>query len=385
MGMTIKIAAANSSEADKKRADAVCLGQYDELVINEEIKKLTYGGTIKFLDGDYYIDSFPEKHNTAIFFDYNNGIARVINIEGDTENKTYNTRFGVVFHVTENALNSIPEGEEARVFGGEDERPEAVDCYFRYTHVNNVNFSTFYIMLNDAQHQVVGIDCRHFGGSEISVVGVYTEQYFDDRYTHLKPATPKKGCIGIRSCHGSNDEMARLGIDNTTVGGLYTGFEFCGIDHLIMRNCFAARCCYGYVFNYMDKTMTMINCCDEGNTHMPLFNAKGRLTAIDFNLERFDSAYIPDDPDGNTEPYAAETEPGGWHGFISYTLQGRAFGVDHFWKNGCGRNFKTVNLFHELSVRPHSPEYLETYFDNELNKLITWTGEKWVDAMGNEV
>ena len=130
--------------------------------------------------------------------------------------------------------------------------------------------------------------------------------------------------------------------------------------------------------------MTWINCCDEGNTHLPYFEGSGHLTAIDFNIERFNHTYIPDSPDA-TGPYAVEKEPGNWHGFISYTLQGKAFGLKRLWKDGHGVNFKTMNLDHSLSERPSNPEYLETHFDKSTNKTITWNGKEWVDAMGNAV
>lgn len=385
MGMIIKIAASNSSAKDREAADVVCTGKNDECIINEQLSMLINGGTIKFYDGDYYIDSFKEEGNSAIYFGYNDGNARVVNIIGDTENKSYNTNFGVCFHVTKEAIDSCVEGETYRVFYGTELKPDAPGDFFTYTYINNVNFENFYLYLYDASKSVVGIDCSRFGASEIHQVGIFTERFFEDRFLHKKPATPCKGCIGIRTCNSSSDEMARMGIDTTDIGGLYIGYDFIGADHMILRNCFAARCCYGFVFDKSHKTITLINCADEGNTHLPLFKGSGQLTAVDFNIERFNADFIPDDPEGNTEPYAQEMEPGQWHGFISYTLQGRAFGMTHFWKNGHGRNFNTVNLCHDHNSRPENPEYLENYFDKNTNKLIIWTGECWVDAMGNVV
>ena len=382
--MIIKIAAANSSDKNKEAADAICSGKYDEKVINEQIAKLTRGGTIQLFDGDYYIDSFENENNSAIFFGYNDGNARVINIIGDTENKSYNTHFGVCFHVTQNAIDSCDENGSYRVFYGTGQRPEAPGVFYTMTYVNNVNFENFYLYLFNASKPVIGIDCSHFGSSEIHQVGIFTERYFFDRFLHEKPATPCKGCIGIRTCNGSNDEMARCGIDTTDIGGLYTGYDFIGADHMILRDCTAARCCYGYVFARSKKTITLINCADEGNTHLPYFKSSGQLTAVDFNIERYNADYISDDPEGNTEPFALEEVPGGWHGFISYTMEGQAFGLTHFWKNGHGKNFTTRNLYHDHNSRPEHPEYLENYFDVKTNKLITWTGEKWVDAMGND-
>lgn len=383
MGLQIKIAASNSSSIDKSKADVVCTGKNDQNLINLQIEKLTTGGTISFFDGDYYIDAFDNEGNSAIFFGYNNGNARVINIVGDTENKSYNTKFGVCFHVTENAINSCNNDQSYRVFYGTTQRPEAPGDFFTMTYVNNVNFENFYLYLFNASKPVIGIDCSGFGSSEISQIGIFTENFFNDRFLHLKPATPCVGCIGIRTCNVSNDEMARCGIDTADIGGLYIGYEFYGADHMILRNCTAARCCYGFSFGRSYKAITMINCADEGNTHLPLFNKRGQITMIDYTIERFNADYIPDDPTGNTEPYAQETILGGWKGFLSYTLQGKAFDINHFWKDGHGKNINTINLHHDRSIRPEYPEYLENYFDKNLNKLLIWNGENWVDAMGN--
>ena len=45
-----------------------------------------------------------------------------------------------------------------------------------------------------------------------------------------------------------------------------------------------------------------------------------------------------------------EETPGGWSGYISYTLQGTAYGLGtgnfkpgRFWRDGDGANFKTVD------------------------------------------
>ena len=139
--MMIKIAAFNSSEQDKECADVVCSGKNDEQVINAQIERLTKGGTILFSDGDYYLDSFSQEGNTAVYFGYNNGQARVINIVGSTENKAYNTHFGTCFHVTKTAIDSCRTDDTYRVFSGTKQRPAAPGDFFTMTYVNNVNFS----------------------------------------------------------------------------------------------------------------------------------------------------------------------------------------------------------------------------------------------------
>lgn len=383
MGMVLRIAAHNSSVADKQTADIVCTGKHDQRIINQQIAKLTRGGTIQLLDGDYYLDAFENEGNSAIYFGYNEGNARTVKIIGDTDNKSYNTHFGVSLHVTKAALDSLPEGETGRVFFGTSTKPKAPGAFFTYTFVNNAYFENFFLFLHDASRPVIGVDCSQFGVAGMYYVGIYTENHFNERYLHIKASTPTKGCIGVRSFQKSSDGMARVGFTHVEVSGLHTGFHFIGGDHAVLQNCHACRCCYGYMFESSIKTLTMINCSDEGNTHLPVFHGHGQLTAVDFCIERLNLDHMPDDPEGNTEPYAVEDTPGNWRGFLSYTMEGRAFPQNHFWKKGHGINFHTVNLRHNLNERPEDPEYLQTYFDRNTKKMLLWTGEIWVDAMGN--
>ena len=379
----IQIAAADSSAEAKAAADFVCTGSHDEAVFNHAIELLPRGGNIRMFDGNYFIDAFPNEGNSAIFFGENNGSARVINLFGTTENKGYNTQFGTALHVTEHAFETIPQGSECRVFYGSPVKPPAPGAFYTYTHINNVNFENFQLYFPDASRPITGIDGSCFGSMELKLLGIYTERYFRDRFLHEKPATPQPGCVGVRSVPTSNDEMARIGYDTVNVGGLYLGFQLNRVDHLVMKTCTAARCCYGYDFRGGPKTLTMINCCDEGNTHLPHFSGRGHLTCIDYNIERFNADFIPDDPLDDGRRGATEDTPGEWHGFISFTLQGKAFSLNNFWEKGSGNNIKTVNLDHDRDRRPEFPEYLETFFDRETGKTLTFNGSCWVDAMGN--
>ena len=348
----VVVAAVNSRSFEKKAADLVCTGTNDEAVINEAIARLTYGGTLRLADGDYFIDAFSNEGNSAIFFGYNEGLTRVVTVKGTTEGKIYGTYRGASLHVTKRAMDAMAPDGVYRVFFGAGRIPEGPGDTYTYTHVNNVNFTNFRILFHDASKPLIGIDGRHFGSMELDLVGVYTERYFPDRYEHLKPATPAKGSIGVYSLPGSNDESVRNRYNKVCVGGLHTGFVFDEVDHLVMTGCMAARCVYGYWFERgSPKTTTMINCCDEGNAHLPHFRGRGHLTAIDFNVERFNAAFIPDDPDGDGEHAATEEQPGGWSGFLSYTLQGTAYGLGtgnwnpaRFWREGDGLNIRTFDF-----------------------------------------
>ena len=377
----IYIASSNSSDKDKLMADLICSGTDDQAVIKAAVNALTYGGTIILLDGIYYIDSFPYG-NVAVETPYN-GYARTINIIGSTENKSYLSEYGVVLKVTDTAISKMDDVTVYTVFKSPDTKVTIGDWQ---AYPNNVNFENLYIYLNDVSKKIGGIDGSSWGSMHLKQVGVYYENYFYERFNHLKPKTPTKGSFGIISTFGANDEMARIGMDTVNVGGLYIGIRLLGSEKLILNSCTVARCCYGYVFETEDKTLTLINCADEGNTHLPRFNAYGHITCTDFAIERLSLANIPDDPEGNTELYATEETASSWHGFMSYVI-GDGIGINTFWKNGHGKNVKTINLKHNLSgtVKPIYPEYLEKFFDISTNKLLTWNGSNWVDGLGNVI
>lgn len=382
-GKICYVSASNSSYRDKELADFMCTGTNDEIIINQAIASLIYGGTVQLLDGDYYIDAFTKALNTtAIYVEYN-GNPRVITIKGTTENKSYLSHYGVAIHVTSTAFSTLVDGTQYSVFNTISTKVQ-IGNWFAFP--NNINFENFYLFLKDASKKIIGINGQNFGSMGIKQVGVYTENYFHDRFYRLKPATPVNGCIGVLSVGGANDEMARIEMNCVNSGGLYIGIKISGVEHLIMNTCTCSRGCYGYVFEgTCQKTLTMINCADEGNTHLPKFTGEGHLTAIDLCIERLSADVIPSDPDTNTEPYAIETTLGGWKGFISYIIQGSAFGITKLWKDGHGKNCKTVNLDHTKSgtVLPIAPEYMEQFFNTILNKMLTWNGSNWMDAIGS--
>ena len=325
----IVIAASDTPAKDKKLADYVCKGSNDERVINKAIESLKYGGTIQLLDGNYYIDAFEQEGNSAILFGFNEGRARTITICGTTENKSYNSQYGACIRVTQKAMDAMDPEQTYRVFYGTPQKPVDPDTgknnwkdnYFAYTYINCANFENFLLFFANAGKKLIGLDCSKLGNCEINLVGIYTEKHFEERYLHLPASTPAEGCIGIISPRRSNDDTSRLAFNTVCIGGLYIGIKTNAIDHLIMYNCSVARCTIGYWFDGPGaKTLTMLNCADEGNTHLPRFTGTGHLTCIDFNIERFTAESIPLDPTDNPEHRALEEVPGGWHGFISFTI-----------------------------------------------------------------
>ena len=200
--------------------------------------------------------------------------------------------------------------------------------------------------------------------------------------------TPAINSIGVISVSGANDEMARIGMDTVNVGGLGTGIIISRAEHLVVKNSTVSRSVIGYQFNgNADKPLTLINNADEGNTHLPVFKGTGLITSIDFSIERLDSAVFPDDPTGDTDPFAKELTPGGWKGTFDFNIQGSASGINHFWQAGSGTNIKTKKISSAISgtTNPANPEFLQEFFRTDLNKQLTFNGTSWVDASGNVI
>ena len=357
---TIRLAAVNSSAPDCAAADFQCTGENDERVFNKAISQLPLGGRIVLSDGDYYFDACDGEGGSAVFLGYNGGRARVITIAGVTDSKAYNTRYGAGIHVTEKAMRAMSTNGVYRVFYGSPKRPPRGDFgpypgdFYTYTHVNNLRLENLQILFANATKPLRGVDGSNFGSLYMRKVYIYQESYFRDRFMHIgRPDIPIAGTVGVWSVPGANDEAAEIRYDHVQVGGLHTGFVFNGVDHLIMEVCGASRCVRGYDFRKGAKTLTIVNCADEGNTYLPIFRGNGgHVTMIDFNIERFNEKFIPVDPEGGSgEHRAVEERPGAWHGEITYTLQGNAFGIQttpkgssaNFWEPGSGRNFRTVN------------------------------------------
>ena len=360
---TIRLAAINSSAPDRAAADFLCSGRDDEAVFNKAAELLPSGGTIVLSDGDYYFDNFTNEGCSAVCLGYNNGRARVMTFRGVTDNKGYNTRSGVGIHVTKRAMEAMGTNRCYRVFFGASRKPPRGDfgpfptqsVFYTYTHVNNLRLENMQILFHDASKPLRGVDGSNFGSLYMSKVGIYTENYFRDRFMHVgRPDIPIEGTVGVWSVPSSNDEAADVGYSHVEAGGLHTGFVFNRCDKLVMVNCGACRCVQGYDFRAGAKTLTVINCSDEGNTYLPVFrNTRGKgghVTMIDFNIERFNEKYIPVDPvPGRTEHGATEEVPGTWHGEITYTLQGSVFGLQDraggssFWAPGHGSGFRTVD------------------------------------------
>ena len=409
-GSLAYIAAADSSAADKARADVVCDGRTDAAAINAVVAQMAAGrgGKIVFFPGTYVVDSWterpwPERRGGGKQFF---GIAvpytqAQIDFEGiGFTHKDKNTSLemngnGVVFKPSDRLWGAMEKGGRYSLVGGvADSNPNSSGRGYSWGFftIKNISFR-----LPDNDKAIVVVDGIWTSEMACDGVQIATGAPFNDD----SRVNPK--CIGIRTCAAGNNNR-RYTIDHCKLMGLGTGFHVAG-EHLIMRQCIAQRCAYGYVFGNVpfleswsqqvsNHPLTMVNCSFEYTWYGITFGKSGNgnpdyvctFNAVDLNAEE----------SGGYDAYKAWKErklvqdlsDGYWMGEIAYHLTSKANGHIpsrfNLWGADLseGRNFRTVNLAARrrgpTSGRPTSMTDLGFgYFDTDLNRMVWRTESGW--------
>lgn len=394
----ITVAAYNSKFHEKDGIDFVCTGKNDELTINKAIKTATQTGkSVYLLNGNYSIDNF---------YDYEDGgpkaaictpaLYKEVAIIGQSFNFEAN-REGVQFDVSAEALDKVEEGEYS-VFRTE----------WKYKGLYSgavLKIENVTLTLAHNQKALRCIDLRRCDRVEMKNVRLRGKK--DNTYLGVTDIA-KEGCIGITMTDGSNNFIVRY--ENVSSGDFYEGIQVGG-EHVVMINCAAAHNVYGYTFgNYKynagyNHPITMINCCDERNVNLPLFNLCGdhdhegneliggqEVTMLSFNIERLASQT----PGGKLGDAMREIHPGAFCGRIEYTLQPKWCHTNEtnfkLFENGSGVGFRAINMTHKTVCTTaerlsYYPSLGQQIFDTDLNKLlicIDADNKKWVDVNGCE-
>lgn len=395
----LTVAASDTRTTDKNNADFICSGKNDELTINEAIKTAANEGKIVYLlNGVYHIDAFYDFGDdgplAAICIP---ALYKEIAIIGQTYSFEAN-REGVQLDVSEDALNSIEGGEYSVLRTQWKERGLYSGGVLKLENI--------VMTLAHNQKPIRCVDLRRCDRVEMKNVRLRGRK--DTSYLGVSQlAAP--GCIGLTMTDGSNNAIVRY--DNISSGDFYEAIQVGG-EHVIMINCAAVHSFYGYTFgNYgfncgYNHPITMINCCDERNVNLPLFNECGdysrdgkkliggqEVSMISFNIERLASQT----PGGVLGDAMREVHPGAFCGRIEYTLQPdwshtNEVGFKLF-ENGSGLSFRAINLVHKTVCtteerQSYYPSLGQQIFDTDLNKLlicINADGKIWVDANGNVV
>ena len=396
---TITVAASDTREQNKQNADFICTGKNDELTISEAIKVANEEGKFVYLlNGLYHIDAF---------YDFGDGgpmaaicipaLYKEVAIIGQSHCFEAN-REGVQLDVSAEALDTIECGEYSVL------RTEWKEHGIYSGGVLKLENIT--LTLTHNQKPIRCVDLRRCDRVEMKNVRLRGKK--DNSYLGVAElAVP--GCIGLTLTDGSNNFIDRY--DNVSSSDFYEAIQVGG-EHVVMINCAAVHSFYGYTFgNYgfncgYNHPITLINCCDERNVNLPLFNECGdhdrnrnkliggqEVTMISFNIERL----AKQTPGGVLGDAMREIHPGAFCGRIEYTLQPdwnhKNEACFKLFENGSGAGFRAINMLHKTVCSSEErlsyyPSIGQQIFDTDLNKLLTCIDadkKKWVDANGNQV
>lgn len=392
------------------KADFICSGKNDELVIQQAIDKcIEENRNVMLLNGIYHIDAFYDYYKdggpkAAICFP---NTWREICFFGENHEYGFQKSFnnGVVLYVSHEALESI--SEETDVIRGK----------WTYKGIQNgssLHMENIAVVLADNQHALRCVDLRRTDRVEVKNLSLvaYGDSVSENSAVGLveAPPIPKKGCIGLTMTDGSNYDYSNY--TNVQTWGFDEGIQVGG-EHVVCINCGTAIGRYGFTFgNYKtysgsNHPITLINCLYERNINLPMFNMCGdddgnggrlqgeqEVTFISFNIERVEKQT----PGGKLGDLMREVYPGTWKGNIDFTAQPAwcaTNSVDfQIWENdGSGSGIRTRNNCHKQMCTTaerlsYYPTFGQQIFDTDLNKMLICTDpekKKWVDFNGLEV
>lgn len=390
------VAAADAPSWQKEKADYICTGTNDEIVIQRAVNALaSTGGRIVLSIGTFYIDSFPNTRSgsdypyCAIMLPQNS-------VEYDIEGTNFKlTNGGTEIQISETCYEGLDSSKYYCVIGA--------------GYVANQINARIGLQLRNIrmrapwnQKRIMFLDCLKISRvyAQFCNFACYLSGY-NGHIVNLDNSVdpPIQGCVGIRSTGGSNYGIM-LDFRNISCSGFYEGIKVGG-EHFVGINLGASQCHYGYTFgNY---TMTgisehdaiLINCSDERNMCGPYFHncaSHQAVYLIGFNMETV-AAYIPG---GERLQEATEQTPGKFRGRVEYTIMNSSWWNDpklKFWEHGHGHGFISRNMAHlpacsTTERNSYAPDYLERIWDTTLGKevvCVDTANKTWKDTMGNTV
>lgn len=388
------IAAADSSEADKRIADYVCSGTNDQDIIQSAIDTVSNekcgeirGVRIILLQGNYYISAFPRKNqygNVAIMTGPSTNKYGHIAITISGSECTEST----VIHLTEECYNSLNNNENYSVFG----------CYtadWEHTNWNHHLFKSLYVTIPDNQKNIVCFDGRNMGSMGLRRCKCICETR--GLWANINPQLPVENFVAFMGTAGSNN-MWESKWEFCQAEGFGQGFAV-GSEHLYIQKCTAAFGRYGFTFNNYPRSnfgavvhpITIVSCADEANANLWKFGKNEFKQCIRVHNLSFE--VIPEwfALDGH---FATEENPGDYVGHIDFVGNNGMYSHNsvnlQFWEKGSGNNFETVNSTHKKVCsskerREYCANIGQQLFDTDINKLLIYTENGWVDTLGNSV
>lgn len=382
----IVIAASDSANSDKEKADYVCTGTHDNATIQSVLDSIgERSAVLQFANGHYYFDAFSV-HDGYYYGLYLAKYQREIIFRGCNNDHRANTSDNssieqcAVFKVTQTAYDSLPTNQESYLIGSS----RAYEFPYKVVGVESISF-----YIPDFEKPIIGVDGAYCSDMHIEKC-FFTSGGSKDDDTGVNPK-----CVAVRGC-GQGNIGYNYYFKHIKILAWGTGFQITG-EHLQVVDCIAQRTAYGFVFGNCsdvpyprgDSTglhpNTLINCGSEYNSKGAIYFGTGHknaITIIDFNME---TGIASTDPWGSEFMVSAD-DNSNFYGNMSYAVLSNV-NWQHVQKNAWdsiahSKKFKTLDLLAPLSGttadRPTDPVYLSQYFDTTLNKMLTWNGTAWV-------
>ncbi|MBE7012139.1 MAG: hypothetical protein E7415_05650 [Ruminococcaceae bacterium] len=244
----VYVAGSNSTDEFKAKADFVCTGKNDELVIQKAIDKcVKTDKNVFLLNGKYSIDALYDfGDNGPLTTICVPNAHREIRIIGLSHEYGFQKSFdnGVVLYVSADAIMNT-----------EIDNADVIRNAWSDKGIQNgaaLRLENLSVVLANNQHPVRCIDLRRT--DRVEVKNVMLISYGDsiakasDVGLGVAPPVPVKGCIGLTMTDGSN--YAYSNYTNVDALGFYEGIQVGG-EHVICINCGATIGNYGFTFgNY---------------------------------------------------------------------------------------------------------------------------------------
>ena len=400
---TIIIAASDSSDVDKKRADFICTGTDDNKVIESAINMLNTIGTIYLCDGTYYVTSFTQDTDgtyVGITIPGKDSTLKMVNIEGYQFAGTIHQSVKII--VPQSVYDTLDGNANYSII-----RHKFGTNGYNLGYLLSIKHIIFEIYSN--QKKTIAVDC--ICSAQITMEdckGIITTQpgVWGAGDSGLDPI-PSLDCVFFRGLFGSAHAYAK--IVNSSCTGYGIGWGIQG-EHIISESCGAINCVYGFAFNYFPDLnhgrgvpgmythpMMIINPLEEGCLNFPYFGnntLKQSIIITGYHNELRPKFF---NQGGN---YATEKVAGTWYGHIDYVIQFFPDSHSHgnephvvdkpFWANGSGINMESQNYAQKRLVTTterltYAPNYFQQVFDTTANKLLICTdpaNKVWVDADG---
>lgn len=354
----IIVAAADSTDDEKRTAKYVCTGVNDERVLQEAIDSLSgRGGTIHLCRGTYHIDSITgDKTKTALRIWQ--GMQCTVRLEGPyypqrSRTSKWDITEGAVLYVSDAALDMLGDDRGFVITGYASDRDPNTWDQSLYPACG-LEVDAIGINLAHNRADITCIDMNSFTRNHITRVAIGVDK--EDAY--LGRTIDQARAVGMRSV--LQKQIGQV-VEDCVTYGMKLGFDVGG-EHLYMRHCIAIRCYTGWRFLGTDQTayghpMTCIECSDEVCITGPIFGGRNTdgsivqpnncpgLTLINWNRE-----IVTD----TSDPWcclqqATEANPGRLRGWISYQLSdGSGYYTSTnripFWEPGHGIQFDMHNL-----------------------------------------